>query len=324
MAGTVFGLPLSQRIDSNGKPLIGWLIFLYTANSSTPVNSYQDTGLTVLNPWPLSADSNGTAPIFWVADGSYRVRATTSDGSIVLFDLPSVLAIGASAGSAPSGGVDPTAIFQTGDVVWLDVQGTRTGWVRDNGRTIGSATSGASERANSDCQALFQYLWNTYSNSLCAVSTGRGGSAGADWAANKTITLLDKRGYLVGGLDDMGNSAASRWTGAPVIAGSVTTAASTIGEVTHQLLQAELPNVSLSAAAITFSGTAHTWTSAHSYLSNNGSGLGFTVGGGFALEQVPIAVTPAGTIGGSISLGGSGTSHNVVQRTVLGTFFRKL
>jgi len=57
--------------------------------------------------------------------------------------------------------------------------GVRSGFVRANGRTIGSATSGATERANADAQALFEYLWNTDAN--LAVSTGRGASSNADW-----------------------------------------------------------------------------------------------------------------------------------------------
>ena len=188
MAGTIFGLGLSQRVDLNAKPSVGWLLYIYAANSSTPSNTFQDTALTVPNPWPIAADAMGTMPQFWMADGSYRARATSADASIVYFDIPSAQSLGPSAGSAPSGGVDPTAIFQTGDVIWIDVQGTRTGWVRDNARTIGSATSGATERANADCQALFEFLWNSFSNTLCPVLTGRGVSAAADWSANKQIT----------------------------------------------------------------------------------------------------------------------------------------
>ena len=232
-------------MDLNGKPSAAWLCYLYSQNSSTPVNSYFDTALTVLNPWPLAADANGTMPPFWLADGSYRVRGTSSDGSLTYFDLTSVLAIGPSTGSAPSGGVDPTAIFATGDVIWLDFQGTRTGWVRDNGRTIGSATSGGTERNSADCQALFLYLWNNFSNTVCPVLTGRGGSALADWNANKQITLPDKRGYIAGGLDDMGTTAAGRWTSAPIISGTVTTAGAQIGENTHTLSRRKLPRACL-------------------------------------------------------------------------------
>ena len=211
---------MSQRVDLNGKPSANWLVYLYTQNSSTPVNSYFDTALTVLNPWPLAADANGTMPPFWLADGSYRVRGTSSDGSLTYFDLTSVLAIGPSTGSAPSGGVDPTAIFQTGDVIWLDVQGTRTGWVRDNGGTIGSSSSGGTEAHDATAHPLFLYLWNNFNDTVCPVLPGPRTTAEGDWIANKKITLPDKRGYIVGGLDDMGTTAAGRWTSAPIISGT--------------------------------------------------------------------------------------------------------
>ena len=117
--------------------------------------------------------------------------------------FPLVLALGASSGSALSGGVDPNAILQTGFVMWLDINEPLAGWVRDNGRTIGSATSGATERANADCQPLFLFLWSKFADTICPVLGGRGLTAAADWAANKKITLPDKRGTIPGGLDDM-------------------------------------------------------------------------------------------------------------------------
>lgn len=321
MAGTLFGLGLSQRVDTNGKPDAGWLLYLYAANSSTPVDSYQDTALTVLNTWPLAADSSGMLPNFWVADGSYRARATSADGSRTFFDLTSVLAIGASAGAAPSGGVDATTIFQTGDVLWLDVQGTRSGWVRDNGRTIGSATSGATERANADCQSLFTYLWTNFTDTQCPVVGGRGASANADWSANKQITLPDKRGYVPGGLDDMGNSAAGRWANVPVVSGTVTTAGAILGEATHTLSTSEIPShnhsVSLNDPGHTHGiNTDQAGTSGGQPL-ETASGTG----GNLVVTNTNSATT--GITVNQSSVGGGG-SHNNVQKTVLGTFYRKL
>lgn len=82
-----------------------------------------------------------------------------------------------------------------------------SGWRICNGKTIGSATSGASY-ANDNAQALFEYLWNKDAD--LAIIGGRGVSAAADWAANKRLTLPDYRGYALVGRDGMGNSAANR------------------------------------------------------------------------------------------------------------------
>ena len=64
-----------------------------------------------------------------------------------------------------------------------------SGWVKVDDGSIGNASSGGTTRANDDTEALFTHLWNTFSNSLCPVSGGRGANAAADFAADKTITL---------------------------------------------------------------------------------------------------------------------------------------
>lgn len=82
------------------------------------------------------------------------------------------------------------------------------GWIKENGGTIGSAASGASNRANADTEALFTLLWNTYNqatlpiqNSAGAVTT-RGASAAADFAAAKRMPLLDPRSRFIRAADD--------------------------------------------------------------------------------------------------------------------------
>lgn len=323
MAGTIFGLGLSQRVDTNGSPDSGWLLYLYSANSSTPVTAYKDTALTtgLEHPWPIEADSSGMMPSFWLADGSYRVRATSNDQSRTFFDLGSVLALGASTGSAPSGGVDPNTIFATGDVMFQPVSGTRSGWIRDNGRTIGSATSGASERANSDCQALFTFYWNTYSDTICPVTTGRGANAAADWAANKQITTLDLRGVGPIGLDDMGNSAASKFTGVTFETGNATTAGSIAGENTHTLSSGEMPAHSHN---ITDNGHSHKASySANTASSPPGTGIASMENFNAAHAQVN-PLTSTDTTGITIQNSGGGTAHNNMHRSITGTWYRKL
>lgn len=76
------------------------------------------------------------------------------------------------------------------------------GWVRLRGGTIGSASSGASERAHADTHDLFVLLWNEFDNTAAPVIGGRGASAEADWTANKRITLFDDRGLFDRAFDD--------------------------------------------------------------------------------------------------------------------------
>ena len=63
------------------------------------------------------------------------------------------------------------------------------GWVKVDDGTIGNAASGGTTRANADTADLFAHLWNTFSDAICPVSTGRGVTAAADFAAVKTIKL---------------------------------------------------------------------------------------------------------------------------------------
>src|SRR5258708_1610023 len=46
-------------------------------------------------------------------------------------------------------------------------------------------------------------LWNSWADAQAPVSSGRGASAAADFAAHKTITLPDLRGRVVAGLDNL-------------------------------------------------------------------------------------------------------------------------
>ena len=129
----------------------------------------------------------------------------------------------------------------TGDVKWKLTGTTLTGWVPLNGLTIGSASSAATGRANADCQQLYYLLWNNFSNTLCPVTGGRGGSASADWTANKPIQLPDAQCKTLLGVDGMGGAATTgRLSGVPVTAGAAATLGSTLGEALHALATGEL------------------------------------------------------------------------------------
>ncbi len=96
------------------------------------------------------------------------------------------------------------------------------GWILWIDSTIGSATSGA-DYANADAQNLFTKLWTNCANAQCPVSGGRGASAAADWAANKTLSLPIVDGRTL------------------VNYNGTYTLASTFGEATHTLSLPETP-----------------------------------------------------------------------------------
>jgi hypothetical protein len=323
VAGTIFGLGLSQRIGSNGKPLSACKLYLFQANTTTPVTAYKNFGLTVgqEHAHPIEADAFGMIPEFWLADGDYRARLTDKSG-VVIFDVLNVKALGPSAGGGGGGDTtDPNSILSTGDMKWRPSTGTLAGWVRANARTIGSAVSGASERANADCQALFEYLWSTFSDAICPVVGGRGASANADWQANKQITTIDMRGRVPAGVDDMGNTAASRITSATIT--NPTSGGASGGLQSHMLSSGESGQKAISSAPVSIFDPGHVHTGIRQYTGN------FFDGGGFLGRQTEqlISSDPNTTgITASFTLAGSSATqpHNNMQPTLLGAWFIRL
>src|SRR5262245_8894462 len=69
-----------------GTPLSGGLLYFYQVGTvATEQDSFQDTALTIKNPWPPPLDANGRIPPFYLANGSVHVRLTDSTG-VVQFD----------------------------------------------------------------------------------------------------------------------------------------------------------------------------------------------------------------------------------------------
>lgn len=161
------------------------------------------------------------------------------------------------------------------------------GWIAANDMSIGSATSGATGRANKDTWPLFSFLWNGVSNANAPVSGGRGVSAIADFAANKTLTIPKVLGRAIAsmGLPSSGGQAIT-WA-----LGQVT------GEELHVLTVPEL--------------AAHTHTMQGTYSRSLGSA------GSTTFDRADGGTTAASSTG-------SDTGHNTIQPTTYMNVFLKL
>jgi microcystin-dependent protein len=226
-----------------------------------------------------------------------------------------------------------TSPFPVGSILEYEGATLPSGWLWANGLTIGNASSGGTARANADCETYFTQIWNSFSNTVRPLYTSagapvaRGASAAADWAANRRITIADRRGTVAAGKDDMGGAAAAgRLTsvnGTPF--GSNLGAID--GEQAHTLITAETPvhahdSGSLAAA----SNGAHT----HTVGTNSGSGgtIPNTVpGNGGSTPGTGVTTSSAGahthTISGNTGSSGSGSSHNNVQPSNVANFIVK-
>lgn len=269
MVGTI-GLSLTQQFDKFGNLLDGGILyFIQAGTTQTPQNAFQDAGLTIPWPNPMTLDAAARVPQLFFADGQIKIRLTDKAGvSQIVAD--NLLVVGPSSGGGGGGSVDATALWQTGDLKARYGTGVHSGFVRANGRTIGSATSGATERANADAQQIFEYLWGADGNLV--VSTGRGVSANADFVANKTIALPDWRGYALAALDDMGNTASGRLTASYF--GSAATVLGAVGGSEARSLAAG------NVAPHTHSGTTGAENAAHNHNGVVVGANGTTTGGG--------------------------------------------
>jgi microcystin-dependent protein len=221
---------------------IGDRLSFYDTATSTPQVVYADGALSVAHDQPIRADARGMFPVIYLspAPGSYRQKLTDANG-VLIFDDDDIDVPQSADYEPPDPGVtDPTLLVSTGMRIGYYGTAAPAGWVRCNGRSLGSAASGASERANADCQALFLHLWTA--DATLTVSGGRGASAAGDWAANKTITLPDYRDRIAIGLGAMGNTDANRIPDTLIDGGeNNTTLGATVGAATHTLTAGQMP-----------------------------------------------------------------------------------
>lgn len=243
--GTRWPLSGTMAFDNNGTPAPGAKAYFFVGGTTTPYPVYTNADESTAATDPVVADGNGRWPTTFIPFGVFKEVIKTS-GDITLSTIDN---IPNPEPSDPDEVVDDTAGYQVGEVFFKFADGTRDGAVRANGRSIGSASSSATERANADTEALFTELYNALTDTHAPVSGGRGANAAADFAANKRLTLPDLRARGPWGLDTMGNVAASRFNAAvPFAAGDATTAGSNAGLNHHTITTAE-------SAAHTHTGT---------------------------------------------------------------------
>jgi len=310
-------------------PIVGAQARFYNSGTTTPQPVYQDAALSVVHDQPVETDADGLWPAVYLntTPGSYRVRVEDDD-DVVIWDDDDV-SVPQDADYVPpdAGETSVELLFRTGMRIGFYGTSAPSGWVRANGRTIGSATSGASERANADCEDLFLHLWDA--DSTFSVSGGRGGNAAADWAANKTIALPDYRGRTLAGLADMGNTTATTLDGVTVDnSEAVTTLGATLGASTVGLVEANLPEHAHTFSATTGASGTHT----HTYKAGDNSGTGgahYDASGTIRGNEDTLVTNAGGdhthTVSGTTGNGsGTGSAHANVQPSVLLTAYVKL
>jgi microcystin-dependent protein len=333
-----------------GQVIYGAKAYFFEAGTTTPKLTYKDPVYSQEHTHPVVVDGDGNFPAIYVGEGNYDIRIVDSGGAVLSTLSQLKGAVPESEPTDPDA-VAPEKLAATGDVKIRYDAGAHTGWVRCNARTIGSATSGASERAHADTEDLFKHLWAKDAN--LAVSPSRGASAAADWTANKQIALPDGRGNAFIGLDDMGGSAAGRLPDVTFGVGNSTTLGSRAGASSHTLTTAQIPSHSHSASSASAGAHSHGVTGStnatgnhnHSYTRAQVNTTTYALGGptnttsynggadsvntgsdGSHSHSVTGSTDTHGGHAHSVTVesAGGGSSHNNVQPSLLVTFYIKL
>lgn len=304
-----------------------------------------NTGASTLNigagSFPLvNPDGSSLGAGAIVAGGIFEIADDGSNGPYQLI-------------SASQQAVSAAGVATTGDVKWRPTNEAIAGWVFANATAIGNAASNANGRANADCQNLFLWTWNNFSNTQCqlytsaGVPTARGANALADWNANRQIGTIDLRGRGIFGTDNNNGQTTNRLINVKVQTGNVSVPGSILGENIHNLSNLELPLTNPSFTgnmlAMSFIGTFATINSTSS-LPNFVSGTPFALGvagggdsivalfpgssnasivlssGGYTPQGVIPSVQPSGVVSG---FGGS-NSMNVLNEVMSGCWHNKL
>jgi len=231
--------------------------------------------------------------------------------------------------------------FTTGDEKVSRLSVSQPGWVLEDGKTIGNASSNATSRANVDTLDLFTALWNeadyaytgTTANELLGQlqvkdsagnNVARGASAAADWAANRAIAVPDMRGRASFGVDNMGGTPAGRLTGQP---GGIdgTKLGGAGGAEVVQLTTAQIPGHTHAPGTLaTDSAGSHS----HTVQTYAGSSSNNGVAPGNSSPSYAAATSSAGahthTISGATGSTGGGGNHNNLPPGKTAYFWIKL
>ena len=211
---------------------------------------------------------------------------------------------GSGAWTAASSVITNTA-WSTGDLKATHKVTADTSWIMWVEGSIGDGSSAATIRANADCSDLFALYWNNYSDTLCPVSTGRGISAAADFAAHKKLTLPKGPGRAIG-IAGAGTGLTTRVLGTP------------LGSETVMLSQSNLPNVAPSFTGATTSVTVLSDTAGVLVGSVRDPNQGTQAGGSFFMTSLtansvaPRQLTSTGTC---VPLGFNGSINGGVTQT---------
>ena len=82
MAATVCPAPQFVGLDNSGNPLSGGKLYSYSAGTTTNLNTFSDSDLSVPNANPIILDAGGRATVYLSAS-SYKFKLTSSGDDVI-------------------------------------------------------------------------------------------------------------------------------------------------------------------------------------------------------------------------------------------------
>lgn len=195
--------------DSRNAAYVDWVIDNYQPLSKILTSLAKLTEATNALPYfngpeDLQAiNLSGYMRNFLALTDDKEIIETLNLGSAASLDYPidgKYIEAGTLPLSAVSNEFKQSVGFTTGDTKLTLKKSPDTGWVMADDGSIGSATSGATNRANADTYDLFTLLWD---NPYCTIQTFSGGettktTAFEDWKSNKRLVLPKILGRALG------------------------------------------------------------------------------------------------------------------------------
>ncbi len=205
-----------QFFDNNGAPLVGGKVYSYSAGTTTPLNTYTDSGGGTPNANPVILDSAGRASIWLGASGYKFVIKTSADVTVRTIDGVTAPTLSTSSITIPNGqsftmAAGSTSSFATN----LVPSGTRTigtsgahwgsGWI--DALTIGGGlvfgANNSYDVGSTTAAARSAYAFTAYNNitKMCGTAAGLISSSNCyTWtptvngSTNSYIVLTDETG----------------------------------------------------------------------------------------------------------------------------------
>jgi hypothetical protein len=96
-----FTMPRADSFDTSGNPRAGARLYFYATGTTTPLDTYTSSAMSVANANPVVADGAGVFPEIFLADASYKVVLKTS-ADVTVWTADPVVANPTSASLTPT------------------------------------------------------------------------------------------------------------------------------------------------------------------------------------------------------------------------------